>query len=542
MCASKLSIQDFIRFLAEPASYTPAPSSVKIIQTHASVVALTDEFAYKLKKELNLGFLDFSTLAKRKFYCEEEMRLNARLSTGIYLEILPIYLNNKQLSFECLEGEIVNYVIKMRRLPEKGFLINLIHNPDFQGDSLKLLGQKLSFFYQNSASNPPIANWGLPEKIKISIVENFQQMLDFLSFSLSPLTYKVLKKYQYDYLENQKEKFLARVKAGKIIEGHGDLRSEHIHFQGDSVNIYDCLEFSERLRCLDYLNDLAFLAMDLEYRGRYDLSKSLINNILQKLNDTNALDLLNFYQCYRACVRGKVDSMKALEAEISPQIKAESLAKAQKYFKLALQYAVLGNQPLLIAVMGGVATGKSTLAQNISEAFDIQVLNSDVIRKELAHLPIFSRPSETVRKNLYSPEMTELVYQTLFSQAISIIQKNRVCIIDATFKNESDLKELKQNTENQGITLLILETQTPADIILQRLEARESQICVSDMRLSDYQPEKFDLQYNPAKIHSKYLKIDTSELKECNWEELFLKIQEILGQPSQNIRKATIFA
>ncbi|MCU0444880.1 MAG: AAA family ATPase [Microscillaceae bacterium] len=534
-------LEDLLDFLANPLSYPVPPEAVDIIQTHISVVALAGDFAYKLKKSIDLGFLDFSSLAQRKFYCEEEIRLNQRLSQGVYLAVLPIYWNDQHLSFQHLPAsQVVDYVVKMRRLTEESFLVNLIQKPDFEAFRLNHLTKKLKDFYQKNLYT--VKSQAIDDLMGQNVAENFTQMRDSVHKTIPSWVYHILQKYQTDFLTHNAYRFAQRHQQGKIIEGHGDLRSEHIHLLDNQANIYDCIEFSERLRYLDWLNDVAFLTMDLAYRKRYDLVKYLKINLIDSIESEPVDDLLNFYESYRACVRGKVDSFKALEAEIPPEIRAFNSQKAQEYFYLALRYAVLGRNPTLIIVLGGVATGKTTVAANVAKYLNIKHFNSDTLRKQIHNLPLYHRLPDIARGQLYTPQANQMVYEELNRQALQTLDKEGFAVVDATFRNQVFLQNLIDICEKKQIQVLLIQTLASEQTVVARLQQREYEQVVSDMRLSDYQAQEFTLQYAAREMTKNYFEINTEGDLVGSLENLFLEIQEKISDKSKNNRKATIFA
>ncbi len=524
-------LESYLQFLSNPLSFPEKTARVQLIQTHASVVALTDEYAYKMKKAVDFGFLDFSSLAQRQFYCQEELRLNQRLSEGIYLEVLPIYGAGNQLSFSAqAEAQIVNYVVKMKRLDEDRFLIHLIQEESFADENLNPLIERLGKFYQSQPVDTEIQLWGSVEKIQQSVEENFEQMQPFVPNILSSLAFQTLRDAQSDFLVEQSGQFEERVQANKILEGHGDIRAEHIYYeQANQVHLFDCIEFNERLRYLDPLNDIAFLAMDLDYRYRPDLAEYFTQAMRSYLEEQEEVrQLLDFYKCYRACVRGKVNGFKAQEKEVGAPAQEESLKKARRYFKLALRYALLGSSPTLVVVMGGVATGKSTMASALSEAWDAPHLNSDVVRKRLAGIPPKSPTPEALRDQVYSEEMTQRTYEALVTQGLDGISSQGLVVLDATFRYPPFLEMLQKRTREKGLKLILIQTYAPEEVIKARLQERDHKGNVSDMRIRQYDAKQHQPQYDLATVHPAYLKIDTTPSLEDTLTELFQNLRKLL--------------
>jgi len=518
-------LSSLIAFLSKPAVYPEKTETVEIIQTHASVVAVCDNYVYKFKKGVNFGFLDFSSLEKRKFYCAEELRLNRRLAKEIYIDIIPLYLSKSGYSFTGTSGQTTEFAVKMHRMKEPFFLVNLIKESHFDIQKIAVLADKLADYYRQYPVSEAGQAWGERDKIQLSIEENFNQIQAFVGHSLSSLAFEMLRKYQFDFLDRNDLCFEQRLKAGKIKDCHGDLRAEHIYFLEEGVDIYDCIEFNERFKCIDQVNDLAFLSMDLTYRKRYDLAAYFLEKILPQIEEEASISaLLDFYQVYRACVRGKVNAMKAQETEIGLEGQKESRIKAQNYFGLALRYALLGSTKTLLITLGGVASGKSTLAAACAKYLFIPHLNSDVIRKQKAGINPLHRGSEAERKSLYSDEMTTTTYQTLLSEGLEAINKNGAVILDATFRDTKWLYELKKESEQQGLRMVIVKAQAPAQIIKARLAEREKKQNVSDVHLEDYQEDQFGFKADLSDFEEVIL-ADTTLSEEETLKHIFERLQ-----------------
>lgn len=502
-------LSDLIQFLSTPTSYAKYEGEVSVIQTHISVVAITERFVYKLKKDVKFDFLDFSTLEKRLFYCQEEVRLNQRLSTDLYVGILPVYYDGQTLSFES-KGEAVDYVVQMRRLSEEGLLINQIKSPGFQLSQLDSLTKLLLEFYHNAASSPEIAAFGSAASIRNTMLEITADFDEYTGHTLTPAAGQWIKTYLFDFINSHLQLFANRIKAGKIIEGHGDLRSEHIHSENDIVTIYDCIEFSQRLRCLDWLNDLAFLLMDLDYRHCHRLAVYIQTKLLGILENEDFTSLLNFYKTYRACVRGKVDTLKFKEPEISTAVRDESCRKAARYFQLAFRYTILGAHPTVLVCMGGGATGKSTLAAALANELGLPVLSSDVIRKERAGIDLFKRLPDVERSKLYDEKTTENVYREIEKRALHEVDQSGAVMLDATYRNKEYLVHLQEVCIKNSIRLSVIQTVASREIIQDRLKKRESEPSVSDLRYSDYVPERFEIGYAIEDVIENGIKAETN--------------------------------
>ena len=335
-------LPDFVNFLLQPAAYTPEPSNVKLIQTHISYVIVTDTLVYKFKKPVDFGFLDFTTLPRRHHFCQQELILNRRLCPTIYLDLVALSKTDGGFSLSGATAidpkRIVDYGIKMKRMPEEQMMTNVIKSDRLVPEMIDAICDVLVPFYAKADGGANIKEFGRPEAVSINIFENFSQTESFIgSPSLSREQFDRIKNFSALFLE-QDELFAARISAGRIRDCHGDLYSANICL-ADQVYIFDCIEFNERFRYCDVASDIAFLAMDLDYHGLSKLSQRFVKRFIEKSGDTGLQKMLNFYKCYRAYVRGKINIFTANAQEVDGKTKLQCLEMAGKYFQLAERYA-----------------------------------------------------------------------------------------------------------------------------------------------------------------------------------------------------------
>ena len=478
---------ELLQFLRSPASYPDKPERVEIRQTHISIVAMTPSLVYKVKKPLDLGFLDFTTLEKRREACETEVRLNQRLCRDVYLGVVPISRKEGLLSFGE-EGELIDYAVKMRRLPEEGFLEQRLALDSVTPTDLDSVADKLSRFYRSQQSSTEIAEWGSVARLRVSTDENFSQTDQFIGTLLSRPAIEGIRYFTGLFYDRHADLFDRRRRDGRILDCHGDLRCEHIHFSNGEINIFDCIEFNERLRYIDVANDVAFLTMDLDFHRRRDLAAAFIRRMAEALDDTELQALVDFYKCYRAYVRGKVFSIKSLESEVPVPQRQTSREKAAKFFQLALSYAIAGSEPMVLAVTGRVGAGKSSLAKVIGQALGAELFSSDRTRKELAGVELHVRVDATERSELYSEAMTERTYETAIGRAIEAARARGSAILDATFGKPGQRELLRARLAAAGIQQRFVQLEASDNEITERLRHREqSETEVSDARLQDFE-------------------------------------------------------
>ncbi len=325
--------------LLYPSAYPEKPEKIVFIQTHISTVYIGDEFVYKIKKPVNFGFLDFSTLEKRAYYCNKEVELNSRFSKDVYLGVYPVTFDGNRYTING-KGEVVDYAVKMRRLSEEDLMKTRFKKGNITSEDIKRIGEAIAGFHNLSQQSKKIDEFGSIDAIKLNIDENFQQTAEFIDDSISEEQYNSLKKWTDEFYKDNGELFAQRVKKGKIRDCHGDLHMEHVCIT-DPIIIFDCIEFNDRFRYIDTLSDIAFLLMDLEFNNGGNLSKQLckvyLKNADEKDDDFTNL-IINFYKIYRAYVRGKVNSFVLKDPDVPDNKKIIARKIAQRYFDLAHSY------------------------------------------------------------------------------------------------------------------------------------------------------------------------------------------------------------
>ncbi len=331
-----LQISSLREALLNPEIYPDRPRSIKFMETHISLLFLTGNYVYKVKKPVDFGFLDFTSLEKRGFFCEQEVKLNRRLSPDIYLGVERIIKEGNRILLGG-KGEVLEYAVKMKQIPEEFLMDKLLEKKQVTPKMIESVSEKLVQFYFAAETNDRIKSFARPERLKQDTDENFEQTEKYIEVAISREVYEEVKNRTNDFFKTKMEIFYQRITTDRIRDCHGDLRLEHI-FWGEEVSIFDCIEFNERFRYTDVAADIAFLAMDLDYHNREDLSEHLIRAYVGESGDLELMEVLNFYKCYRAYVRGKVESFRLDDPHIPEEEKKGALERAQKYFNLAYQY------------------------------------------------------------------------------------------------------------------------------------------------------------------------------------------------------------
>jgi aminoglycoside phosphotransferase family enzyme len=325
-----------VEALLNSQAYPEEAGKVELIQTHISFVFITKNFVYKMKKAVNFGFLDFSTLEKRRFYCEKELELNRRLCADVYLEVVPI--NKSNIIRIKGNGETIEYALKMKRLPQQRIMTLLLKDGKVNNKTIEELAKIIAEFHSKARNGSEINDFGSLKIVKTNWDENFAQTLNYINQSISRADFKFIQSRINDFMEKNNSLFENRIKNNKIRDCHGDLHSGNI-FITDQICIFDAIEFNDRFRYSDVASDVAFLAMDLDFQDRTDLSNYFIDRYIIYSKDQELVKVLSFYKCYRAYIRGKVISFKLDDPNVADEEKKATLKDAQAYFRLAGKYA-----------------------------------------------------------------------------------------------------------------------------------------------------------------------------------------------------------
>ena len=325
-----------VEALMKPEAYDEEPGQIELVQTHISFVFLTRNFVYKVKKAVDLGFLDFTTLEKRRFFCEKELELNRRLCGDMYLEVVPINRSNA-IKIKG-EGETVEYAVKMKRMPQERMMSKLLAENKVDDRLVDRIARIIADFHSKAETNRRISEFGSLAVIETNWKENFEQTEEFVGKTISMKDFKLIREGIEDFMKRNVSLFEKRTAEGRVRDCHGDTHSGNI-FVTDGIYIFDAIEFNERFRYSDVAADVAFLAMDLDFRERPDLSNFFVRRYVEYSGDQELTKLLPFYKCYRAYVRGKVTSFKLKDPSVSSEEKNAAKKEAKAYFELATTHA-----------------------------------------------------------------------------------------------------------------------------------------------------------------------------------------------------------
>ena len=460
-------------------------SGLELIETHISRVFVGERQVWKVKKPVDFGFLDFTTLEKRRRACEAEVELNRRLAPDVYLGVVPITRAADGRHEIGGEGETVDWAVHMKRLPDADRADVRIAEGRLDAAQVERLAAHLAAFHARSRCDGETARFGTVEAIGRNVQENFEQTRETVEEYLAPEQAAEIEDWQDRFLAEHASAFAARVETGRVRDGHGDLRLEHVYLDGDGPPIVvDCIEFNERFRYADVCADVAFLAMDLAWHRRVDLAERFLAAYAREADDYDLYPLVDFYESYRAYVRGKVATMAAADADAQEASRERAAAEARRYFLLALaseRRPLL--RPAVVAVGGLIAAGKSTVARRIAAELSAPVVDSDRTRKHLLGVEAEEKVEEPAWQGGYAPERTEEVYAEVLRRGAAVLTSGRPVVLDASFRTRRHRRAARRLADDHGVPFTFVECRAPVEVLRERLRRRAEGASVSDGRL-----------------------------------------------------------
>jgi uncharacterized protein len=467
--------QALVVAMAEPGFYPERPARVEVRESHISWVFLAGDHVYKLKKPVRFEFLDYSTRERRRFFCEEEVRLNRRLAPSVYLGVVPIL--RAAAGFVLGEEgaragapEVVDHVVKMRRLPQDRMLDRMLREGRAGADDVARIVERLVAFHRSCPASSGAE--GSVAAVREIVEENLRECTPFIPELLSHRDLHEIQEYTRAFLAREASLVARRAAEGRVREGHGDLRAEHICL-ADGIDVFDCVEFSRSLRTCDVAAEIAFLAMDLDFLGFPPLADSLAAGYAASSGDRDLPALLPFYKSYRAQVRGKVDGLRSRLEGLDPEETRRARQSAERHFLLALRYSREPLDPRILVVCGLSGTGKSTVAAYLGDLTGFAVVSSDAVRKDLAGVPRTARPSPDEKARLYDAAFTARTYGELLRRAEAEVRSGRGVIVDATFQSEEHRRWFAELGARCRVPTLFVECRADEREIARRLRERE---------------------------------------------------------------------
>ncbi|HEY9852235.1 MAG TPA: AAA family ATPase [Leptolyngbyaceae cyanobacterium] len=468
---AETNLPSFIQQMMKPDFYPhPVQEPIQLIQTHVSYVLLTGDYAYKLKKAVNFGFLNFSTLELRQHFCNEEFRMNKRGAPEIYLEVLPITQTADKFQLGGA-GEPVEYTLKMRQFPQDSLLLKLFERGELTEEIMEDLGRVVADFHAKAPINDYIRSFGEVEQIRQAIDENYQQTEKYIGKAQTQEQFDETKQFTDTFFADRKELFDSRIKNNWIRECHGDLHLRNICLWNGKLMLFDCIEFNEPFRFVDVMFDIAYAVMELEGWQNPELSNAYLNTYVEQTGDWEGLQVLPLYLSRQSYVRAKVTSFLLDDPGIPAAEKEKALETATHYYKLAWQYTK-PRQGKLIMMSGVSGSGKSTVAKKLAREIGAIHIRSDAARKHLAGIPLHEKGGQ----NLYSAEMTQKTYGRLLELGITLASAGYPVILDAKYDRVALRKEVINAAEKHHLPLEILYCTAPEEVLRDRLSSRTGDV------------------------------------------------------------------
>ncbi len=531
----------FLQALLRADAFEHPVDEIELIETHISYVILTGPYAYKIKKSINLGFLDFSTLEKRLYYYHEELRLNARLAPDIYLAVVPIIGTESSVCFTDPEtvpdsNKIIEYAIKMKQFPQHMQLDRMLDKDTLNLNHIEKLARMVARFHQQTPVASEKDHFGEPECIYKPIKINFSQIRALSIHQKVKDQLDTLENYSNSAFKKIRPQLIQRKQDGFIRECHGDLHLRNLVFMEPQVYAFDRIEFEPEFRWIDTINDIAFLIMDLHHRKRYDFAQRILTIYLEVTGDYQGVSLLSYYLIYRAMVRAKVEAITA--SQLKQGSAAEKVAEKAfyDYIQLASSYLKSDN-PILIITHGLSASGKSTLTEPLIEKLSAIRIRSDVERKRLYGISTVSEAQNTYfqesdaqesyadfNQGIYDKESSNKTYQHLADMAEQVLDGGYSVIIDAAFLKFQQRQLFQQLAKKKKIPFIIIEFKASPDTLRTRIKSRKKDISDADSAVLEQQL----LYYKPIKDeeHNHVITVDTESSEEIN--NLVNRVQDYL--------------
>jgi uncharacterized protein len=509
-----------IQGLMRPDIYSHETGAMRLVETHCAWVVLTGHYVYKVKKPVNFGFLDFSTLEKRRFYCTEEVRLNRRFAPDIYLGVVSITGTPAHPQLDG-NGKPLDYAVRMRQFPDNGLLSQLAARHELTTKHIDQLVQMLSDFHRDTARATAADSFGDPAHTHHWVQENYQHIQPLLTATDQPHRVESLRQWSEEEYARLNGLLQVRKDTGAIRECHGDLHLGNITLIDGRVTPFDCIEFNPELRWIDVFSEVAFLLMDLDDHGQTRFANRFLNGYLQNSGDYTGLQVLRYYRVYRAMVRAKVAVLTRQQTAAGSEGQDRATAEYRQYVNLAQCYTSQ-KRPVMVITRGLSGSGKSTVASALCERTGMIQLRSDVERKRLAGLSATQSSGSDTGTGLYTADRTATTYQTLGQLAETVLHAGYSIIVDATFLQREHRDHFRALAAAAGAPFLVLECSTENSELERRVLSRmASRSDASEATLEVLHSQQATDEPLAGKELQHLLRVDTGTMSDTDIYALF---------------------
>ncbi|MBL8859942.1 MAG: AAA family ATPase [Planctomycetes bacterium] len=522
-----MELSRILNALEDPSVYPHAADDLRIVHTHASAVVLVGDHVYKLKKPVDFGFLDYSTLARRQAMCRAEVEWNRRLAPDVYLGVVPITLQDGRIALDG-GGEIVEYAVHMQRLPDAATWSARLAAGTLDRALIERVGHVVAEFHRGAGRGQDVARWAAFEAVRQHCHENFRALEPYADVVAPRMEFMRLELMTEAALQDQRARIERRREEGIPCETHGDLRLEHVYALPDGrIRIVDCVEFSDSLRCADPVSDIAFLAMDLRAHGAWSEADILLESYFQAVGDEDGRALVPVYVAYRSTVRAKVRALQAVASDMPEAQRARAMQLARAHVQLAVvALSEPEDRPCLVLVGGLPGTGKSVLSRGLAARADFHWLRADAIRKELAGLDPLAPGGSAVRTGIYTQAWNERTYAECLSRAKELLFSGRRVLVDASFKEDARRLAFVDAAREWGVPVRILECTSAPELVKDRLAHRTGDPSDADWKIYEHVRATWDeFSARTAAVHER---IDTSGSPEESLDQA-LRVLTVCG-------------
>ena len=476
--------------MLKPEVYDHPVTDIQLIETHISWVILTGDFAYKIKKPVDFGFLDFSTIEKRQHFCKQELDLNRRLAPAIYLGVVAI---TGTADKPCLSGSgpVFEYAVKMTQFPQSAQLDNKLAAGELKLEHMDAIAHMVADYHQSTNVADETMDYGNKETLYQPVEENFRQINKHLDSEHYTDKLTALSQWSKSELAKQQAVFLQRKADGFIRQCHGDMHLRNLLWLDNKPMAFDCIEFNPELSWIDVISEIAFLIMDLQHRQQHQLASRFLNSYLEVTGDYAGLSVLPYYLCYRALVRAKVNVLRLVQKNITVDVRKQSLAAFESYLHLAAAYTQQQTAKLII-MRGLSASGKSTVSQQLLETLGAIRIRSDVERKRLFGIDsdnnvACDKTPGKIDSGIYSAQASVQTYKKLAELAAEIIRAGYIVIVDAAFLKHEQRKPFQLLAKHLAVSYIIMEITAPAEVLRQRINKRKNDVSDADLSVLEHQ-------------------------------------------------------